>query len=113
MAFPRFGGKIGGVLSIRTQVTLDSLFASPVSAPIGGGKKGEFRDWLAYPLFNVSSQLAHGVRALLVEAASQPCIQHTHPRLLRRHDLPQVLSIRLEVLTGGLGSVNGAVFYGS
>ena len=27
------------------QVILDSLFVSPSSAPIGGGKKGEFRDW--------------------------------------------------------------------
>ena len=27
------------------QVILDSSFASPGSAPIWGGKKGEFRDW--------------------------------------------------------------------
>ena len=27
------------------QVILDSLFARPGSAPIWGGKKGEFRDW--------------------------------------------------------------------
>ena len=27
------------------QVILDSLFARPDSAPIWGGKKGEFRDW--------------------------------------------------------------------
>ena len=32
------------VLSMRMQVILDSLFARPGSAPIGGGKKGEFRD---------------------------------------------------------------------
>ena len=35
------------------QVILDSLFARPSSAPIGGGKKGEFRDWtkamIGYP----------------------------------------------------------------
>ena len=43
--FPRFGGKNGGVLSMRMQVILDSLFARPGSAPIWGGKKGEFRDW--------------------------------------------------------------------
>ena len=30
---------------MRMQVILDSLFAHPGSAPIGGGKKGEFRDW--------------------------------------------------------------------
>ena len=30
---------------MRMQVILDSSFARPGSAPIGGGKKGEFRDW--------------------------------------------------------------------
>ena len=30
---------------MRVQVILDSLFACPDSAPILGGKKGEFRDW--------------------------------------------------------------------
>ena len=30
---------------MRMQVILDSVFARPGSAPIGGGKKGEFRDW--------------------------------------------------------------------
>ena len=43
--FPRFGGKNGGVVSMRMQVILDSSFARPGSAPIWGGKKGEFRDW--------------------------------------------------------------------
>ena len=38
--FPRFGGKNGGILSMRMQVILDSLFARPGSAPILGGKKG-------------------------------------------------------------------------
>ena len=33
------------VLSMRMQVILDSSFARPGSAPILGGKKGEFRDW--------------------------------------------------------------------
>ena len=42
---PDLGGKNGGVLSMRMQVILDSPFARPGSAPIGGGKKGEFRDW--------------------------------------------------------------------
>ena len=32
------------VLSMPMQVILDSLFTRPGSAPIGGGKKGEFRD---------------------------------------------------------------------
>ena len=30
---------------MRMQVILDSPFARSGSAPIGGGKKGEFRDW--------------------------------------------------------------------
>ena len=42
---PDLGGKNGGVLSMRMQVILDSPFARPGSAPIGGGQKGEFRDW--------------------------------------------------------------------
>ena len=42
---PNLGGKNGGVLSMRMQVILDSLFARPGSAHIGGRKKGEFRDW--------------------------------------------------------------------
>ena len=33
------------VLSMRMQVILDSPFARPDLAPIGGGKKGKFRDW--------------------------------------------------------------------
>ena len=33
------------VLRMRMQVILDSSFARPGSAPIWGGKKGEFRDW--------------------------------------------------------------------
>ena len=43
--FPDLGGKNGGVLNMRMQVILDSSFARPGSAPIWGGKKGEFRDW--------------------------------------------------------------------
>ena len=42
---PDLGGENGGVLSMRMQVILDSSFAHPGSAPIWGGKKGEFRDW--------------------------------------------------------------------
>ena len=42
---PDLGGKNGGVLSMRMQIILDSSFARPGSAPIWGGKKGEFRDW--------------------------------------------------------------------
>ena len=46
MVFPPiWGEKNGGVLSMRMQVILDSSFARPGSAPIRGGKKGEFRNW--------------------------------------------------------------------
>ena len=45
MVFPLIWGKNGGVLSMRMQAILDSVFVRPGSAPIGGGKKGEFRDW--------------------------------------------------------------------
>ena len=45
---PDLGGKNGGVLSMRMQVILDSSFARPGSAPIWGGKKGEFRDWTTW-----------------------------------------------------------------
>ena len=57
---PDLGGKNGGVLSMRMQVildsTLDSSFARPGSAPIWGGKKGEFRDWT-----RMSSGMPQGV----------------------------------------------------
>ena len=46
---PDLGGKNGGVLNMRMQVILDSLFARPGSALIWGGKKGEFRDWAKAP----------------------------------------------------------------
>ena len=36
MVFPRFGGKNGGVLSMRMQVILDSSFARPGSDSIWG-----------------------------------------------------------------------------
>ena len=48
MVFPAIwggGGVNGGVLNMRMQVILDSLFARPGLAPKEGGKKGEFRDW--------------------------------------------------------------------
>ena len=46
------------VLSMRMQVILDSPFARPGSAPIGGGKKGEFRDWTIFSPYprSLSSQ---------------------------------------------------------
>ena len=44
------------------QVILDSSFAHPGSAPIWGGKKGEFRDWTRLPYgdrFNTNNQPFH------------------------------------------------------
>ena len=41
------------VLSMRMQVILDSSFARPGSAPIWGGKKGEFRDWTSLGLVRI------------------------------------------------------------
>ena len=41
---PDLGEKNGGVLSMRMQVILDSSFVRSGSAPMWGGKKGEFRD---------------------------------------------------------------------
>ena len=41
MFFPRFGGGNGGVLSMRMQVILDSLFARTGSAPIYGAGREE------------------------------------------------------------------------
>ena len=40
---PYLGGD-DGVVSMRMQVILDSLFARPCLAPIWGGKNGDFRD---------------------------------------------------------------------
>ena len=45
---PDLGGKNGGVMRMCMQVILDSSFARPGSAPIWGGKKGEFRDWTIF-----------------------------------------------------------------
>ena len=57
--FPDFGGGgNGSVLSMRMQVILDSSFARPGSAPIWGGKKGEFRDWTIW--FYVFFSFAEG-----------------------------------------------------
>ena len=39
MVFPRFGGKNGGVLSMRMQVILDSSFACPVQPLYVAGRK--------------------------------------------------------------------------
>ena len=60
------GGKNGGVLSMRMQVILDSPFARLGSAPIGGGKKGEFGDWTKFEgnLLRFVRARAH-VRALM------------------------------------------------
>ena len=38
------------------QVILDSSFARLGSAPIWGGKKGEFRDWTTWPYAQQSAE---------------------------------------------------------
>ena len=49
------------------QVILDSSFARPGSAPIWGGKKGEFRDWtkenMTWQLWNETPWGVKDVRA--------------------------------------------------
>ena len=54
---PDLGGKNGGVLSMRMQVILDSSFVRPGSAPIWGGKRGEFRDWTSNKVKMVSNKV--------------------------------------------------------
>ena len=57
---PDLEGKNRAVLSMRMQVILDSSFARPGSAPIWGGKKGEFRDWTmldVYYALSINSSL--------------------------------------------------------
>ena len=56
---PFWGGENGGVLGMRMQVILDSLFARPGSAPIGGGKKREFRDWTTSQTWFIDPQQGH------------------------------------------------------
>ena len=48
------------VLSMRMQIILDSLFARPGSAPIWGGKKWEFRDWLLFIVIKAGPYIAGG-----------------------------------------------------
>ena len=55
---PDLGEKNGGVLSMRMQVILDSSFARPGSAPIWGGKKGEFRDWTNTNMENMTFSIS-------------------------------------------------------
>ena len=43
--FPGFPARISDMRNRFQLCLLDSLFARPGSAPIWGGKKGEFRDW--------------------------------------------------------------------
>ena len=45
------------VLSMRMQVILDSSFAHPGSAPIWGGKKGEFRDWTSTLVVHIGDRV--------------------------------------------------------
>ena len=62
---PDLGGKNGGVLSMRMQVILDSSFVRPGSAPIWGGKRGEFRDWTSVTVSQILSN--HSIVAVKME----------------------------------------------
>ena len=64
---PDLGGKNGGVLSMRMQVILDSSFARPGSAPIWGGKKGEFRDWTIARAVDVVMARAKRIYILIIK----------------------------------------------
>ena len=52
------------------QVILDSSFARPGSAPIWGGKKGEFRDWTSRNTCFSRQSLAVKLPSLLVRYTS-------------------------------------------
>ena len=45
---------------MRMQVILDSLFARSGSVPIGGGKKGEFRDWTKFSCVHATRKPVSG-----------------------------------------------------
>ena len=49
------------------QVILDSSFARPGSAPIWGGKKGEFRDWTIIYIVKKSIRYVHLIHHLVDE----------------------------------------------
>ena len=44
------------------QVILDYPFARPGSVPIGGGKKGEFRDWTNGPVYKQVVSLSRALK---------------------------------------------------
>ena len=56
---------------MRMQVILDSSFARPGSAPIWGGKKGEFRDW-TYPTGSSQAPTTSSSETARHKKASQP-----------------------------------------
>ena len=57
-------------MGIRMQGILDSLFARPGSAPIGGGKNGEFRDWTSRQMAALARQLDTGLVLFCVFVSS-------------------------------------------
>ena len=50
--------------------SLDSPFARPGSAPVKGGKKGEFSDWTSF--LCVCPVIDHGFRHNIVKVAVDP-----------------------------------------
>ena len=69
---PDLGGKNGGVLSMCMQVVLDSSLARPGSAPIWGGKKGEFRDWTTIRYVELYNDLGTKLKKIPLNFAAGP-----------------------------------------
>ena len=88
---------------MRMQVILDYLFARPGSAPICGGKKGEFRDWtkrVFVELFGWVKQIlsAQCLRALILSKfiafSCSLCTYHLLPRGSTPRTTPENSSYR-------------------
>ena len=72
------------------QVILDFLFASQGSAPIGGGKKGEFRDWTTETHENFAEicvSMFTGFR--VTNALFENCLPHAESKLFSFLLLPE------------------------
>ena len=87
MVFPPiWGEKNGGILSMRMQVILlDSSFARPGSAPIWGGKKGEFRDWTRkYHIDSIVTKISKnvGLIAKLRHSVPRPILLNIYNSLI-------------------------------
>jgi len=62
---------------MRIQVILDSSFACPGSAPIWGGKKGEFRDWTNPRMTAVILKILHPFKYPELRAMSSKLMKNS------------------------------------